>query len=51
MKNALRGMSALALCLTVMLGTSVDVRADEADAKRMLKAMSDIQVARKARSL
>jgi len=49
-KNALRGMSALALSLTVMLGTSVDVRADEADAKRMLKAMSDYLAAQKALS-
>jgi hypothetical protein len=47
-KNALRGMSALALSLTVMLGTSVDVRADEADAKKMLKAMSDYLAAQKA---
>ena len=48
MKNALRGMSALALSLTVMLGTSLDVRADEADAKRILKAMSDYLAAQKA---
>ena len=47
-KNALRGMCALALSLTVMLGTSVDVRADEADAKRILKAMSDYLAAQKA---
>jgi hypothetical protein len=47
-KNALRGMSALALSLTVMLGTSVDARADEADAKKMLKAMSDYLAAQKA---
>jgi len=48
LKNALRGMSALALSLTVMLGTSVDARADEADAKRLLKAMSDYLAAQKA---
>src|SRR5678816_2402997 len=47
-KNALRGMSALALSLTVMLGTSVDARADEADAKKLLKAMSDYLGAQKA---
>jgi hypothetical protein len=47
-KNALRGMSTLALSLTVMLGTSVDARADEADAKRLLKAMSDYLAAQKA---
>ena len=48
MKNALRGVSALALSLTVMLGTSVDARADEADAKKLLKAMSDYLAAQKA---
>src|SRR5678810_211088 len=47
-KNALRGMSALALSLTVMLGASVDARADEADAKKLLKAMSDYLAAQKA---
>ena len=47
-KNALRGMSALALSLTAMLGTSVDARADEADAKKLLKAMSDYLAAQKA---
>jgi hypothetical protein len=47
-KKALHGMSALAVSLTVMLGTSVDARADEADAKRLLKAMSDYLAAQKA---
>src|SRR6476620_11226833 len=41
-------MSALTLSLTVMLGTSVDARADEADAKKLLKAMSDYLAAQKA---
>jgi len=47
-RNALRGMSALALSLTAMLGTSVDARADEADAKKLLKAMSDYLAAQRA---
>jgi hypothetical protein len=40
-KNAVCSQSAVALSLIVVLGTSVTVRADEADAKILLKAMSD----------
>ena len=46
-----RIMFALALSLIVVLGTSAGVRADEADAKRRLKAMSDYLVAQKALAL
>lgn len=46
--NSVRGLSAVALSLIVVLGTSVGVRADEADAKKMLKAMSDYLAAQKA---
>jgi len=48
MKSAVRSVSALALSLTVLLGASLSVRADEADAKRILKGMSDYLVAQKA---
>ena len=41
MKNSVRRMSAVVLSLSYVLGTSVGVRADEADAMRLLKAMSD----------
>ena len=37
---SVRDMSAIALFLIVFLGTSVGARADEADAERLLKAMS-----------
>lgn len=47
MKNAARGVYALALSLTVLLGTSVAARADEADARRLLKAMSDYMAAQR----
>ena len=40
-KMFVRCMSAAALSLMVLLGTSAGVSADEADAKRILKAMSD----------
>ena len=43
-----RCVSAVALSLMVLLGTSATVRADEADAKRLLKAMSDYLAAQKA---
>jgi len=36
-----RCTSAVALSLIVLLGTAAGVSADEADAKRILKAMSD----------
>ncbi len=39
---------AAALSLTVGLGTPSGVRADEADAKRLLKAMSDYMASQKA---
>ncbi|MEA3275538.1 MAG: DUF2092 domain-containing protein, partial [Pseudomonadota bacterium] len=45
-----RSVFALALSLIVVLGTSAGVRADEADAKRLLKAMSDYLTAQKALS-
>jgi len=43
-----RSLSAIALSLMVMLGTSVKANADEADAKRLLKAMSDYLAAQQA---
>ncbi len=45
-----RSMFSLALSLIVVLGISAGVRADEADAKRLLKAMSDYLAAQKALS-
>ena len=39
--NSVRSLSAVALSLIVGLGTSAGVSADEADAKKLLKAMSD----------
>jgi hypothetical protein len=42
------GLSAGALFLMVILGTSTSVSADEADAKRLLKAMSDYMAAQQA---
>jgi len=42
-----RGLSAIVLSL-VMLGTSMTANADEADAKRLLKAMSDYLAAQQA---
>jgi hypothetical protein len=47
-KNPVRSMSAVALYLIVVLETSVGVRADEADAKKLLKAMSDYLAEQKA---
>jgi len=47
---SLRSLSVLALSLVVLLGTSVGVSADEADAKKLLKAMSDYLAAQKALS-
>jgi hypothetical protein len=43
-----RCMSAVALSLLILFGTSAGVNADEADAKRILKAMSDYMAAQKA---
>jgi hypothetical protein len=45
-----RRMSAMALSVVVLLGTSAAVSADEADAKRILKAMSDYMGAQKSLS-
>jgi len=47
-KRSVRSLSAMALSLTVSLGTSMSVNADEEDAKRLLKAMSDYLVAQQA---
>ncbi len=47
-KSSLRSMSAMALSLVIGLGASAGVSADEADAKRLLKAMSDYMAAQKA---
>jgi len=49
-KMFVRCMSAVALSLVVVLGTSAGVSADEADAKRILKAMSDYMGAQKSLS-
>ncbi|MGB5198976.1 MAG: DUF2092 domain-containing protein [Sedimenticolaceae bacterium] len=49
-KRSLRGLSAAGLSLIVMLGMSMAVQADEADAKRILKSMSDYMAAQKALS-
>ena len=45
-----RWISAVALSLIVLLGTAAGVSADEADAKRILKAMSDFMGAQKSLS-
>ena len=50
MNYFVRSMSAAALSLMVVLGASTGVRADEADAKRLLKAMSDYLAAQQALS-
>jgi hypothetical protein len=49
-KMIVRCMVAVALPLMVLLGTSAGVSADEADAKRILKAMSDYMEAQKSLS-
>ena len=49
-KHSLRSLSVAGLSLIVMLGTSMAVSADEADAKRLLKSMSDYMAAQKALS-
>ncbi|UHD18042.1 DUF2092 domain-containing protein [Thiocapsa bogorovii] len=48
MKPSVPRLSTMTLCMTVALGTSTGVSADEADAKRLLKAMSDYLVAQQA---
>ena len=47
-KHSARSLSAAALSLMMMLGTSMTASADEADAKRLLKAMSDYLAAQQA---
>jgi hypothetical protein len=49
-KMFVRSMFAVALSLMVLLGTAAVVSADEADAKRILKAMSDYMGAQKSLS-
>jgi len=49
-KRSARRMSVMALSMIVLFGTSMSVSADEADAKRLLKAMSDYMAAQKALS-
>lgn len=49
-KIFVRCMSVVALSWLVLLGTSAGVKADEADAKRILKAMSDYMGAQKSLS-
>ena len=49
-KNSVRSMPVMALSLIIGLGTSVGVSADEADAKRIFKAMSDYMGAQKSLS-
>jgi len=44
----MRRMSVMALSLVVVIGTSTVARADETDARRLLKAMSDYMVAQEA---
>jgi hypothetical protein len=50
LKSSGRGMFALALSMIVVLWTSAGVRADEADAKRLLKTMSEYLSAQEALS-
>ena len=47
-KMFVRCMYAVALSMIILLGTSAGVKADEADAKRILKAMSDYMAAEKS---
>ena len=49
-KMFVRCMYAVALSLIILLGTSAGVKADEADAKRILKSMSDYMAAQKSLS-
>lgn len=49
-KNSVRSLSTVALSMIVVLGTTMTVRADEADAKRILKSMSDYVGSQKALS-
>ncbi|MFZ0254406.1 MAG: DUF2092 domain-containing protein [Gammaproteobacteria bacterium] len=47
LNSSVRSMFAVSLSLIVVLGTPVGVRADEADAKRLLKGMSDYLAAQR----
>jgi len=49
-KMVVRCMSAAALSLIILFGTSAGANADETDAKRILKAMSDHMAAQKSLS-
>jgi hypothetical protein len=51
LKFSVANLSAAALCLIVGLGTPSGARADEADARKLLKAMSDYMAAQKAISV
>ena len=51
LKLSVANLSAAALCLIVGLGAPSGARADEADARKLLKAMSDYMAAQKAISL
>ena len=51
LKFSVANLSAAALCLIVGLGAPSGGRADEADARKLLKAMSDYMAAQKAISL
>ena len=44
-KMVVRGLSTVALSLIILFGTSAEAKAEEADAKRLLKAMSDYMAA------
>jgi hypothetical protein len=50
LKGLAVNLSAVVLCLAAGLGTPTGARADEADAKRLLKAMSDYMAAQKVLS-
>ncbi len=49
-KHSVRSMSVMTLSMIVLFGTSMSVSADEADAKRLLKAMSDYLAVQKVLS-
>jgi hypothetical protein len=51
LKLSVANLSVAALCLVVGLGAPSGARADEADARKLLKAMSDYMAAQKAISL
>jgi len=51
MTRSVRSVAAMAMFMIVSLGTYMGASADEADAKRLLKAMSDYLVAQQAISL